>query len=139
MSITIVRLDEHSLHLLEHVAEDVFDEPVDSTRARALVALSNHILMLAVAEDRVVGQALGMIHHHPDKVTELYVDDLGVAPNWQRQGIATRLVQALMAEGRPYGAMEVWVATEPENANARAFYDSLGLVSREAIVFEGKT
>jgi ribosomal protein S18 acetylase RimI-like enzyme len=63
------------------------------------------------------------VHHHPNgRPTELYIDELGVTPDFQRLGIARRLLDAMLALGRELGCREAWVGTEPDNAAARALY-----------------
>jgi aminoglycoside 6'-N-acetyltransferase I len=137
MPIQIVQLQEGNTGLLARVADDVFDGAVDPSRVAAYVAEPSHLMLLAVAEGVVVGQVLGVVHRHPDKPTELYVDDLAVSAPYQRQGVATRLLRELFALGRARGCEEIWVATEPENRVALAFYRSLGLSPRTAVVLEG--
>ena len=65
---------------------------------------------------------MAVIHYHPDKPTELYIDELGVSPAWQRQGIGHRLLEAMLELGKAQGCEEVWVGTEPENDAANALY-----------------
>ena len=50
-----------------------------SRASAAYLAAPGHIMVLAFDGDLVVGQCAGVIHHHPDKVTELYVDEVGTA------------------------------------------------------------
>jgi aminoglycoside 6'-N-acetyltransferase I len=136
---TIVRVQAESLAVLENVDPECFDEPVDPERAARCVASPDAILIVAVAAGTVVGQCLAAIHRHPDKATELYIDDLAVSPAFRRRGLATRLVRACIDAGRDAGAEEVWVATEAENEPASAFYAAFGLKKRHAVVFEGDT
>ena len=72
----------------------------------------------------VVGQCAAVIHRHPDKVSELYIDEVGVASAFQRQGIATRMLDAMFELGREHGCKEAWVGTEPGNVAARALYEA---------------
>jgi len=138
MMVSIVKIENDNANLLRNVAEDVFDYPVNWDLLKSYLTESNHLMFVALLENRVVGQILGVIHKHPDKVTELYIDDLGVTPDLQRQGIATKLTTAIFAEARQLGCREVWVATEPDNDLALAFYRSLGLSARTTTVFEGE-
>lgn len=137
MPVEIVQLTENNIGLLNQLDEDIFDESVNAERLEAVVREDNHILLVALLEGRVIGQVLAMIHRHPDKPTELYIDDLAVSESVQRRGIATHLLQTLFALGLERGCEEVWVATEPENEPAKKFYGSLELAMREAVVFEG--
>ncbi|MEZ5557931.1 MAG: GNAT family N-acetyltransferase [Pseudomonadales bacterium] len=64
---------------------------------RRYLARPDHLMFVAIADGCVIGQVLAVVRYHPDKPTELYVDDLGVAPEHQRRGIATRLMRAAVA------------------------------------------
>jgi ribosomal protein S18 acetylase RimI-like enzyme len=55
-----------------------------------------------------------------------YMEDLYVSPAVRRQGIATALVQALIAKGRAEKWCRVYWITEADNAAAQAMYDQLG-------------
>jgi aminoglycoside 6'-N-acetyltransferase I len=122
--IEIVRLVPENASLLDRVADEVFDEPVDPARLAAYASAPGHFMLLAVAEGTVVGQCAAVLHRHPDKMTELYIDEVGVAAAFQRQGIARRMLDAMLAIGRAEGAGEAWVGTEPDNVAARRLYDS---------------
>jgi aminoglycoside 6'-N-acetyltransferase I len=81
-------------------------------------------MIVALADGVVVGQCAAVIHRHPDKVSELYIDEVGVSPTFQRQGIARKMLDAMFAIGREHGCEEAWVGTEPDNVTARALYES---------------
>lgn len=51
---------------------------------------------------------------------------IGVVPAAQRQGIATQLLHALLAEARTRGARECFLEVREDNQPARAFYDREG-------------
>jgi ribosomal protein S18 acetylase RimI-like enzyme len=108
------------------VHPDVFDEPIHPERLEAYLAEPGHLMILAFDGDLVVGQCAGVIHRHPDKVTELYVDEVGVAPTHLRQGIATRMVEAMFAWARELGCREAWLGTELDNLEANGLYRKLG-------------
>ncbi|MFE0017252.1 GNAT family N-acetyltransferase [Mesorhizobium sp. NPDC059054] len=110
---------------LERVAEEVFDEPIDPARLAAYLAAPGHLMIVALADGLVVGQCAAVIHRHPDKPTELYIDEVGVSPAFQRRGIARRMLMAMFALGRELGCEEAWVGTEPGNIAARALYENL--------------
>ncbi len=105
-----------------HIADGVFDEPPVPHRIAAYLAEPGHLMVLAFDGDRVVGQVAAVIHCHLDKPTELYMDEVGVADAYLRRGIATGMVERMLAEGRARGCEECWVGTEPDNVPARALY-----------------
>ncbi len=124
--------------LLANVANDVFDHDLDDARLTNFLNQPNRILCIAVAEGLVVGQAQAAILLQPDKAPELYIDNLGVAPAFQRRGIATRLLEAVIQVGRTHECAEIWVSTEPDNKPARAFYRALGLTHQTVSMYDGK-
>ena len=136
MNFELVQIDKHNTHLLDDVDEEIFDGTIVTSRLQKLAEQSNSILLLALAKGTAIGQLLAHIHHHPDKPTELYVDDLGVAVRFRRRGIARQLLEKALAIGHDHGCEEIWVATEPDNTPARALYASLRLKERPASVFE---
>ncbi|MES0049553.1 MULTISPECIES: GNAT family N-acetyltransferase [unclassified Mesorhizobium] len=124
MNVEIRRLYPGDDALVKRIAEDVFDEPVRADRLAAYLASPGHLMIVALADGVVVGQCAAIIHRHPDKVTELYIDEVGVSPAFQRHGIARKMLDAMFALGREQGCGEVWVGTEPDNVPARALYES---------------
>jgi aminoglycoside 6'-N-acetyltransferase I len=126
MTADIVRLTPGNAALLDRVAVDVFDEPVNAQRLAAYLAEPSHMMFVAIVDGVVVGQCAAVIHRHPDRVTELYIDEVGVSPAFQRQGIARRMLDAMLALGRELGCGEAWVGTEVDNVPARRLYEERG-------------
>jgi len=124
--------------LLDHVDEDVFDHEVRPELLQAFLANPANLLIVAVAEGQVVGMASGLCYVHPDKPLTLFIEEVGVAGRYQRQGLGRRLVTELLEQGRARGCHEAWVATEVGNEAARALYTALGGVPDEepAVVYE---
>jgi len=136
MTIEIVRLTTANAGLLRNVAEDVFDTDVVPSRLRAYLAEPVNLMIVAVDGDLVVGQAAAVIHKHPDKPDELYIDEVGVSPDWRRRGIAQRMMEALFALGGSMGCQASWLATEVDNLPARRLYESFGEDGVEIVMFD---
>ncbi|MER8677748.1 GNAT family N-acetyltransferase [Mesorhizobium sp. M0615] len=102
----------------------MFDEPVRADRLSAYLASSGHMMIVALTDGVVVGQCAAVIHRHLDKVSELYIVEVGVSPAYQRHGIARKMLDAMFALGREQGCGEAWVGTEPDNVPGRALYES---------------
>lgn len=116
--------------------EDIFDEPINFDRLTDYVKESSHIMLVALSDGSVIGQLMAVIHRHPDKPTDLYVDELAVAEDYRRRVIATRLMEAVLLMGVERGCEEVWLAVEPENEGAKQFYGTLNLHMSESLIFE---
>lgn len=108
---------------LARVAEDVFDEPVDPMWLDAYLSQPGHHMIVAIHDGIVIGQTAAVVHRHPDKPTELYVDEVGVAAGFRGQGIARRMLALMLAHGKAIGCEEAWVGTEPDNLAARGLYE----------------
>ena len=121
--------------MLDRIAEDVFDEPVRPDRLAAYLADPGHIMLVAVSDGIVIGQSAAIVHRHPDKVTELYIDEVGVTPAVQRKGIARAMVERMLAIGKELGCGEAWVGTEPDNLPARGLYERLEAKRDQAETF----
>ena len=126
MDVAVRVLGRGELAVLDAVAVDVFDGPVDPRWAAEFLTDPRHHLAVAVAGGAVVGFASGVHHVHPDKPPERWVAEVGVAPPYQRQGVGRRLLAALFERGRAVGCVAAWVATDRGNAAARRLYDAAG-------------
>jgi len=125
MAIAIRLLQSGDAAVLANVAPGVFDEPVRPDLARRFLTTPSYRIFVALDGDLVVGMATGFTHFHPDKDEEFFVNELGVADDWRRQGIATRLMQAILAEARAMGCDVAWLGTEDDNIEALGLYRKL--------------
>jgi len=132
---TIKRLDANDTAVFADIAPDVFDETVESRRLRDYLGTPGHIMVLAFDGDLVVGQCAGVLHRHPDKPTELYVDEVGTASTHRRRGIARAMLDELFRWGRELGCEEAWLGTELDNHAANALYRGYGPIEDEAMQF----
>jgi aminoglycoside 6'-N-acetyltransferase I len=123
--ITIRRIDQTGAVVLASYDDDVFDEAIDPGHLAVYLAQPQNMMIVAIDGDLVIGQCQAVMHTHPDQPPTLYLDNLGVAPSHRRRGIARQLVNDMMAWGKERGCGECWVATEPDNEEARALYASL--------------
>ncbi len=138
MNLEIIQINESNSNYLDCLDEDIFDQTIAPDLLAQYFKEANHIMVVARSDERVIGQVLGVIGRHPDKPTELYIDDMAVSEPFQRKGIATKMLKKVFAVGASIGCKEIWVATEPDNEAAKACYNSLNLSSRIALVFEGE-
>ena len=109
--------------LFDHVADEVFDEAVDPARLAAYLSTHGHHMVVALDGDTIVGQVAAVVHRHLDKLTELYIDEVGVADGYRRRGIARRMLAAMFVHGKALGCEEAWVGTEPDNLPAQGLYE----------------
>ena len=125
MAIAIHGVTAETAGLLAKVADDVFDEEITPDRLGPFLAAAGHVMFVAVEDDQVVGQIRGMVHVQPDRASDLYIDNLGVAPSHKRRGIGRQLIAALVGWGEARGCTYAWLATETDNEEAICFYETL--------------
>ena len=112
--------------VLERVADGVFDHPPDPRWTAEFLGDPRHHIAVALDGDQVVGMASAVHYLHPDKPPELWVNEVGVAPAHEGQGIGRQLLQALFAHGRALGCTAAWLGTQPDNLPARRLYAAVG-------------
>ena len=116
--------------ILENVAPDVFDDPIDEATTAAFLADPNHFGVVA-RDDEKDGQVIGFVSavktFHPDKAApELWVNEIGVAPAYQMHGLGKKMMARLFEEAKKEGCAEAWVLTDNDNKAALALYKSAG-------------
>ena len=136
---TIKILSKADLPILLNVADDVFDNPVDKDLASEFLADPRHHIVAAMDDSVLIGFASAVHYIHPDKPPELWINEVGVAPSHQKQGIGTAIMKEMLRLGQDLGCKIAWVLTEKENEAANGLYKSVGGVGSDAVMFEFKT
>lgn len=99
-------------------AGDLFDEqPIPQATTRFLTEPGHHLLF-AYEADVPVGFISGVETVHPDKGTEMFLYEMGVAASHRRRGVGRALIDRLGTIARAAGCYGMWVATETENVAA---------------------
>ena len=112
--------------VLDRIADEVFDDPVRPALAAEFLADPRHHICVAVEDDVVVGFASAVHYVHPDKPTELWINEVAVAPPFRQQGVAKAILARLLAHAKAIGCREAWVLTDEDNGPARALYRAAG-------------
>ncbi|MEL7445836.1 MAG: GNAT family N-acetyltransferase [Pseudomonadota bacterium] len=122
-------------HLLGTIAPGVFDYPISPERLDVYLANPLNWMCVALSGNIVVGMCMCVVHLHPDKPTELYLDEIGTGDEWRRQGVARRLMQRVLDRADDEGIDEIWLGTEPDNVPARGLYESTGAKAEPAMIY----
>jgi len=126
MAIAIKVLQAGDDDILQSVAADVFDNPVDPKLAQEFLIDPRHHMVVAVDGGQVVGFASGVDYIHPDKQPELFINEVGVAPAYRGKGLAKTLLGTLLGVAATKGCQTAWVLTYRGNPNAMSLYKSAG-------------
>ncbi len=102
-------------------------KPIDDAYVRQLLARVDFWAVVAVDEGSVVGgvtaHALPMTRN---RAVELFIYDLAVRSDRQRQGIGRALVSELLALARAAGIETSFVPADDEDTHALDFYRAMG-------------
>lgn len=130
MPVAIRTLRKGDEAVLDQVAPDVFDDPLDARATAEFLADPRHHLAVAIEDGVVIGFISSVHYVHPDKTApELWINEVGVAPATQGRGIGKALLAEALRIGREAGCAEAWVLTDRSNAAAMHLYASLGGVA----------
>ena len=122
--------------LLNDIAPGVFEAPVREDFLSTCLDNSQQFLIVAVGDGQVVGKAISYVFHFPEKPSEIYIEEIDVAKDWRRQGVASALMQAVGAEGKRRGIAEYWLVTEKDNKGARALYERTAHNRQKSVWYE---
>lgn len=135
--ITIRNLGPEDAHVLDRVRPGTFDGDLDPSRAWAFLATRVNELVVALDQGEVVGFVYGTTLMRPDKPTEFFVNEISVHSDYQRRGIARRLIERITDLAIDRGCEGLWVMADAENGTARSVYKALGgQESGRAVMFD---
>lgn len=109
-------------------ASDLFDGPARADATRQFLEAPGHHILFAYDGDNedAVGFVTGIEMTHPDKGTEMFLYELGVADHARGKGVGKALVSALADLARTIGCYGMWAVTERTNEPALATYAAAG-------------
>jgi ribosomal protein S18 acetylase RimI-like enzyme len=118
--------------------EDAFDNRQLPDEARRFLEDERHHLLLGYVDDRPAGFLSAVEVFHPDKRSELFLNEVGVMEDARRRGVARALVDELKRIGHERGCVSLWVLTDEDNAAGMRLYQSAGGVwnGEHSVMFE---
>ncbi len=125
--IEIKVLGPHDAAVLDDIAPDVFDNPIVPAATKSFLDDPRHHVVVALDGEVVVGFVSSVHYVHPDKACpELWINEVGVAPNYHRRGIGRLLIERTVELARELGCREAWVLTDETNEAGNGLYASTG-------------
>jgi ribosomal protein S18 acetylase RimI-like enzyme len=95
----------------------------DTYEAAGLVPLMRGSFAFAIAIDHRTGGLAGMGRVISDGVSDGYIQDLVVLPEYRRQGIGQKIVDTLVEACKARGVLWIGLVAEP---GSESFYERLG-------------
>jgi ribosomal protein S18 acetylase RimI-like enzyme len=106
--------------------EDAFDYTVLSEETTRFLDDQRHHLLLGYLDDQPAGFVSAVEVFHPDKRSELFLNEVAVVEQARRLGVARALIDELKRLGRDRGCASMWVLTDEDNGAAMGLYRSTG-------------
>jgi ribosomal protein S18 acetylase RimI-like enzyme len=118
--------------------DESFDNRVLPDETSRFLEDERHHLLLGYLDDRPAGFVSAVEVFHPDKRSELFLNEVAVIEGARRRGVARALVDDLKRIGRERGCVSIWVLTDEDNAAAMHLYQSTGGVwnGEPSVMFE---
>jgi ribosomal protein S18 acetylase RimI-like enzyme len=121
-----VRIERVTDPAAVRAAGALFDHAPENEATRRFLSEPGHHLLLALDGDQAVGMVTGVEMTHPDKGTEMFLYELGVAEGARNRGIGRALVSGLATVARERGCYGMWVLTGEDNGAAHHAYAAAG-------------
>lgn len=130
MPITIVYArsvsDLRQLHAVFNlVFESKDSSPPSKDNIESLLQRKDICFLVVLSEEKVVGGLAAYELQLLSGEREFYLYDIGVHPDYQKQGIGTKLIQELKKQARTRNISTIFVEAESDDMGAVAFYKSL--------------
>ena len=122
----VVLLAPANAHLLDNLADDVFDHDIQPETLTAFMKCPRHVMLLAVADDVVVGMISAVEYFHPDKPPQLWINEISVTPGLRQQGIGRQLTNGMLEVARQRGCQSAWLGTDMDNHPAQKCFGGAG-------------
>jgi GNAT superfamily N-acetyltransferase len=116
------------LQQLFGIEEDFYFDAVQQRKGLELLLDSeNAVIMVAEKQDSVIAMGTAqLVISTAEGGPSLLVEDVVVMPSWQKQGIGSRLLQALGDWGSDRGARRMQLLADKTNSPAIDFYHRIG-------------
>jgi ribosomal protein S18 acetylase RimI-like enzyme len=98
----------------------------------ARIALKGNTILTHTEGGKIAGIiCVGIYGHKSEKGAVLWVREIAVHPDYQRRGIATKLLRQAMEYGAMHGAKRAFLAADETNLGAIKLYERMGFVRNE--------
>ena len=136
----IITLKKNNAHLLNNIAKEVFDHKIDLSSLESFLECPRHIMLLAVEDDLVIGMVSAVEYFHPDKSSQLWINEIGVTSNQQNKKIGRQLINQVIELGKKRGCKYAWLGTDVDNFNAQRCFASVpnGTKPERFLLYEWK-
>jgi aminoglycoside 6'-N-acetyltransferase I len=136
--VSIKAFEEADIPILIAGKETVDAQELSEASVLEFVKIPNNFLFVARTETVLAGLASGYYLREIDGAQTTFLYEIDIAPSFQQQGIATRLIEYIAEQSRQQGISHLWVVASKENEAAMALYKNTGaqMTNDQAVVWE---
>lgn len=129
------KLGVQDLELVMGMNRDFREGFICQENALQFLVNPDNWLYAAVSEGRIIGFAYGYeLRRLDSQGNMLYIHEVGVMEQYQRQGVGYRMMSELKSACREKGICKYFLSANQNNAGANALYQKLGgTVSSESL------
>ncbi|MBK8054287.1 MAG: GNAT family N-acetyltransferase [Saprospiraceae bacterium] len=106
-------------------ASEISPEDYSVRDLKAFLVRTESVFIVAYCDEQLAGMASAKILNKPNGDIWLYIDEVDVCENFQKQGIGKALMNYLFSFAQESNCDEVWLGTEVDNVPANALYTSI--------------
>ncbi len=106
-------------------ASEISSEDYSFESLNLFLKNTESVFVVAYSDKNFAGMASAKLLNKPNGDIWLYIDEVDVCEDKQRQGIGTALMRYLLKFAHESDCDEVWLGTEVDNVPANALYASL--------------
>ena len=123
---TFRKLNISDLHLVLRMEQDFRSNFICKENARAFLLNPANLIFACTENARIIGFAYGYeLNRLDDKGNMLYIHEVGVLPEYQRQGIGTQILNHIKVLCKLSGICRFFLFTQRSNQAACGLYESL--------------
>ncbi|HBN84313.1 MAG TPA: N-acetyltransferase [Clostridiales bacterium] len=118
------------LQLVLQMENDFRSNFVCIENARLFLSNPANWIFACIENNKIIGFAYGYeLNRLNDMGNMLYIHEVGVLPEYQRQGVGKQILQNIKSLCKQTGICKIFLFTEKSNRTACALYDSAGGVA----------
>lgn len=121
------KLSISDLHLVMNMEKDFRGNFICQENARQFLLNPMNWIFACIEDNRIIGFAYGYeLNRLNDIGNMLYIHEVGVLPEYHRQGIGKQILNSIKVLCKLSGICRFFLFTEKSNIAACALYDSVG-------------
>ncbi len=131
MSINVFRCGINDIKYIKEAIINVKNEEdscsFDENAIKNFLSNENNLFYVATIEEKVSAYAIAYVQSRIDTIKDMIcLYEIGTLKCYRKMGIAKRIIDKIIEDGKINKAMKIWIPTNISNEAACALYKSIG-------------